>query len=35
MIPCKMFLRAYLRNSRIIALLGSVKDIVDGLGDAH
>ena len=33
MIPCEMFLRDHLRNTRRIALLGSGRGRVGGLGD--
>ena len=33
-IPCAVLLRSYLRIARIIALIGSVRGIVDGLGDS-
>ena len=32
-IPCKMFLRYHLKNTRRIYLFGSVKGRVDDLGD--
>ena len=32
--PCEMFLRAYLRCTRIIALIVSGRGRVDGRGDA-
>ena len=32
--PCEIFLRDHLSNTRSIALLGSVRGRVGGLGDA-
>ena len=31
--PCVVFLRAHLRSANIIAMIGSGRDRVDGLGD--
>ena len=33
MMPCEMFLREHLSNTRIIDLIGNVRGRVDGLGD--
>ena len=33
MMPCAVFLRDHLRSAKSIALLGSGRGIVDGLGD--
>ena len=33
MMPCEMFLRNHLRNTRIIVILDSVRGIYGGLGD--
>ena len=33
MMPCEVFFRDHLRSARSIALLGSGRGVVDGLGD--